>query len=178
MTPNTKIQGSSESTSLPPIPAVPCLRENRRQHKWEGSFPCLSEDPLKCLPGFLSSQIHQVFQKTVAFQHKDDNDLCHHSWRKWLFITVFKCHLPLWGPREARYWTYELISSHEGGPQSKRMRQGGFLASPAELSREPLKTPGNKSKNQPPPEDKNGNLQAPICPILSVCFLLERWQPL
>ena len=64
VTPNTKIQGSSESTPLPSSPAVPCLRGNRWQHKWEGPFPCLSEDPLKCLLGFLSSQIHQIFQKT------------------------------------------------------------------------------------------------------------------
>ena len=155
--PNTKIQGSSESTPLPSLPAAPCLIGNRWQHKWwGGSFPCWSEDPLKCLLDFLSSQIHQIFQQT-----------CRLPTQRWqwslsqleevLFITLFKCHLPLWGPREARYWTYELISSHEWRPQSKGMRQRRFLASPAELSREPLKTPGSKSKNQPPPEDKNGS---------------------
>lgn len=52
---------------------------------------------------------------------------------KWLFITVFKCHLLCGDQEETGIGFYELISSHEGGPQSKD-ETGRILASPAELS--------------------------------------------
>ena len=156
VTPNTKIQGSSESTPLPFSPAVPCLRENRWQRKW-GRDPFLAwvKTPSSVCWAFCHHRPTKYSKRLAASQHKDDDDLCHHSWRR-CFSSHFLMPSSSMGTKRGKVLTYKLISSHEGRPQSKRTRQGRFLASLAELSREPLKTPGNKSKN-PPPEDKNGN---------------------
>ena len=86
-------------------PALLCHVSEGTDDNISGRDPFLAwvKTPSSVCWAFCHHRSTKYSKRLVASQHKDDNDLCHHSWRKWLFITLFKCHLPLWGPREARY---------------------------------------------------------------------------